>query len=81
MNALPTSRRDLRKVSVFQGNRRRVSVGCAGLDSPLVVSAPPDIFPAEVGQDAHVALRSESLHVVPGIAPTTGAAEQVEVTA
>jgi putative spermidine/putrescine transport system ATP-binding protein len=69
------------ELSVFQGNRRRVSVRCAGIESPLVVSAPPDLFPAEVGQEVHVALRGESLHVVPGTAPTTGAAEQVHVPA
>jgi putative spermidine/putrescine transport system ATP-binding protein len=61
------------ELSVFQGNRRRVSVRCAGLESPLVVSAPPDLFAADVGDEVHVALRGETLHVVPGTAPSSGA--------
>jgi putative spermidine/putrescine transport system ATP-binding protein len=69
------------ELTVFQGTRRRVSVRCAGLDAPLVVSAPPDLFPAEVGDQVHVALRGESLHVVPGIAPSSGASTPVEVPA
>jgi putative spermidine/putrescine transport system ATP-binding protein len=69
------------ELSVFQGTRRRVSVRCPGLDMPLVASTPPDLAPATVGDEVHVALRGESLHVVPDIAPVTGASEQVQVSA
>jgi putative spermidine/putrescine transport system ATP-binding protein len=69
------------ELSVFQGTRRRVSVRCAGLDLPLVASAPADLVPAEVGGEVHVALRGRSLHVVPGAAPLSGTSEQVEVPA
>jgi putative spermidine/putrescine transport system ATP-binding protein len=69
------------ELSVFQGTRRRVSVSCPGVDAPLVVSAPPEMVAAEVGDEVHLALRGETLHVIPGRAPSSGAAAQVEVPA
>lgn len=69
------------ELSVFQGTRRRVSVRCAGLDSPLVVSAPPNMFVGEVGHDVHVALRGESLHVVRDAAPSSDSSTNSEVFA
>jgi putative spermidine/putrescine transport system ATP-binding protein len=69
------------ELTVFQGNRRRVSVRCAGLDSPLVVSAPPDLAALEVGAEVHVALRGSFLHVVPETTAVSGASAPVEVPA
>ena len=68
------------ELSVFQGTRRRVSVRCAGLEDPVVVSAPPDSGAADVGDEVHVALRGGSLHVVPERVPA-GAAERLGVPA
>lgn len=69
------------ELTVFQGTRRRVSVRCAGLDSPLVVSASPDLTAPQVGSEVHVALRGEFLHVVPEAAAVSGASAPLEVPA
>jgi putative spermidine/putrescine transport system ATP-binding protein len=69
------------ELTVFQGTRRRVSVRCAGLDGPLVVSAPPDLTAPDVGAEVHVALRGELLHVVPETAAVSGASAPLEVPA
>ena len=69
------------ELTVFQGTRRRVSVQCAGLDTPLVVSAPPDLTGLEVGSEVHVALRGEFLHVVPEAVEVSGASAPLEVPA
>lgn len=69
------------ELSVFQGTRRRVSVRCPGLDSPLVVSAPPDVVAGEVGDEVHVALRAESLHVVPNQALPSDPSREDQVSA
>jgi putative spermidine/putrescine transport system ATP-binding protein len=69
------------ELTVFQGTRRRVSVRCAGLDSPLVVSVPPEEAAPEVGSEVHVALRGAHLHVVPETAAVSGASAPLEVPA
>ena len=58
-----------------------MSVRCAGLDSPLVVSAPPDLTAPDVGAEVHVAMRGELLHVVPETAAVSGASAPLEVPA
>ncbi|NJC74077.1 ABC transporter ATP-binding protein [Planosporangium thailandense] len=53
------------ELSVFQGNRRRVTVRCAGIDTPVVISAPPSGVAAEVGDEVHLAIGVDRVHVVP----------------
>ncbi|MGH3358079.1 MAG: ABC transporter ATP-binding protein [Nocardioidaceae bacterium] len=51
--------------SVFQGTRRRISIECDGYSEPIVVASPPHALMPEAEQRVHIALRRESLHVVP----------------
>jgi putative spermidine/putrescine transport system ATP-binding protein len=68
-------------LSVFQGTRRRVTVDCDGLDAPLVASVPPGVFQPQVGDEVHVDLRNDILHVVPPEAPAPEVPEKVEALA
>lgn len=68
---------------VYQGTRYRVTVRCAGLDAPLVVSFPPHehLDRVSAGDTVHVAVREGILHTVPDTAESTSADANVAAVA
>ncbi len=54
------------ELSVFQGNRRRVTVRCPGVAAPIVVSAPPHVQEHAPGDEVHLRLNRHVVHVVEG---------------
>jgi putative spermidine/putrescine transport system ATP-binding protein len=67
------------ELSVFQGNRWRVSVRCPGRDTPVVVSVPPGGTGPRIGEEVHVAIGVERIHVVPASTGTQVSPEAVPV--
>jgi putative spermidine/putrescine transport system ATP-binding protein len=68
------------ELAVFQGTRRRVAVRVPGIDSPIIVSAPPHGVDVSPGDQVHVVLRSQVIHVVPpqplpSVSPQTAVAQ------
>lgn len=70
------------QLSVFQGNRWRTTVDCAGLDTPVVVSGPPGGPRTAPGDEVHLRLSGDRVHVVPrGAATVLGEDPSVVVPA
>jgi putative spermidine/putrescine transport system ATP-binding protein len=70
------------EISVFQGNRRRMTIRCPGPKDPVVVSAPPAGREYAAGDKVHLRLRGEQIHVVPAggeTADTLAAAAPLQV--
>ncbi len=53
------------ELSVYQGNRRRITVRCPGVEEPIIVSAPATVASTAVGENVNIRLKGEHVYVVP----------------
>ncbi|WP_435743134.1 ABC transporter ATP-binding protein [Nocardioides sp. SYSU DS0663] len=69
------------ELAVFQGTRRRLTVRCPGVESPVIISAPATGADVRPGDQVNVGLCGELIHVVPGTAANETDSEKVTVSA